>query len=99
MDDGSKLIPDEAPEASPFQQFIMSLSDELNKSLNPSGEKKVGFALFLFGLTPENSNEPATVLSNTIKGTMQAVVKSYVARLRLEEGRKTRRSGGISLIK
>jgi len=75
-----------------FQKFTTQLSYEIDKALNEEGERKIGFALFLFDATGQNST--ATVLSNVPDQVMK-VVSVFVQKMKLQEEKKERRSNII----
>lgn len=85
-------------EVSEFHKFMGILSREVERALNPDGNKKIGFSLFVFDGTGENRQVHAS--SNAQAEVVYNVLDPYVSRLRTQINRKVlEETTGIRLVK
>lgn len=64
------------PKLMTFDEFMKLLTNEINRSLNPDGVEKIGFACFVF--TKGNVGQGITLSSNCDQDVCHDVAKVYV---------------------
>ena len=77
-------------EMSDFRKFLTTLSENLDKTLNPDGTRRIGFACFLFSTADQAKF--ASMIRNVPPEQCHAVIKTYLAKDKQDKLKKARRT-------
>lgn len=79
---------EEATEYTDFQDFVLKLTAEIDKSLNPGETRKIGFACFIFN--DDGTTKQVHVTGNVPEETIVNVANTFIQKQKIIQNRKTR---------